>query len=430
VDASARERLSSVIESSDAVLAEDGESPDPVASRRVAEALLRKGQALRKLGRFEDAVAVWDDLVARFGEEPAAPLIALHAWLSKARDLNRVGRHREAVDAVSVLLKLCERRDETDAAQLMVARALDVKARALVFMGCFDDAVACDEEMISRFGQAPETEFRHWVASALEREARVLIREGRVDDAVAVSQQLVDRFAGESVESLPAVAEIISDHIMFLLKAGSPDLSGVLRFLVVVLVNATGEAISATAAMVMRHRVLPTPISRSQRLLGIEQSIIPQSLVHQRVRARQALYVSRALLARIGTTDDPDLRQYAAMAQFSAAVGLILLGHLRVGFAAINRLTEKGDPDTIQAFKRLAGRFQRSKSVVDQLGTISLLSLRAEMLGDGDPDLTKIAYDDSIASHRDISPHTGIIPWVANQLRPTTKHKPPDRPRG
>jgi tetratricopeptide (TPR) repeat protein len=432
VDAAGRERLLSVIQSSDSVLLEDGDSPDPVASRRVAEALARKAQALRKLDRLEDAVAVWDELIVRFGDEPpaTAPLIAFRAQLNKAQDLSRLGRHREAIEAAAVLLELCEGRDQTEATQLMIARALGIKARALVSVERFDDAAACDEEMIARFGLTEKTELRHWVAWALQHEARVLIRDGRVDDAIAVSQQLVDRLAGESTESLPIVGQIVHDHIMVLLGVGGPNLSGVVGFLVGVLINASGEAISATAATITRHQLLPTPLPGSQQLLRVGQSIIPPALVQQRLRAHQALNASRALLARIGDTDDPDLRQLGAMTEFTGAVGLVLLGHLHAGFAAVNRLMEKSDPDTIQALQRLAEHFQHSESAIDQIGTVSLLSLRAGMLGDGDPHITKIAYDDSIASHHDISPHTRITRWAANQLRPTTKRKPADHAPG
>jgi len=422
-----RERLLSVIESSDSVLLEDGDSLDPVASRRVGDALARKGQALRELGRYEDAVAVWDEQIVRFGEEPlvAVPSIAFEAWLSKARDLNHAGRHREAVEAVAVLIELCDGRDQTTATQLVIAQALGVKARALTSMERCDDAVACDEEMIARFGPAEETELRHWVAWALQHEARVLIDDGRIDDAIGVSRRLVDRLAEETAESLQIVCQYVNAHIMLLLRVGGPGLSEIAWFVVGVLVNASGEAINAAAAMVMRHQLLPAPLAGSQPLRSVGESIIPRSLVQQRVRARQALYVSRALLTRIGDTDDRDLRRHAAMAEVTAAMALVGLGHLRAGFG--DRLIEDGHPDTVQAFQRLAERFQHGESMIDQLGTVSLLSLRAGMLGDGDARITKIAYDDSIASHHNISPHTRITRWATKQLRPTTKRKPASR---
>jgi hypothetical protein len=112
---SAKERLLSVIEDSDSLLAEDGDSEDPVASRRVAEALARKATALRRLERFEESVTVWDDLVIRYGKEPlaVAPMIAINASLEKAKDLDRLGRHRDALKAVAELFELCQGQDET-----------------------------------------------------------------------------------------------------------------------------------------------------------------------------------------------------------------------------------------------------------------------------------------------------------------------------
>jgi hypothetical protein len=52
------------------------------------------------------------------------------------------------------------------------------------------------------------------------------------------------------------------------------------------------------------------------------------------------------------------------------------------------------------------------------------------MLGDGDPDLTQLAYDESVGSQLEGSSHTGMIRWIANRLRPATMRKPADRAPG
>ena len=60
-----KQRLLAVVEASDAVVSEVGDSEDPVVVRRVAQALARKASALRELDRVEQAVEVWDELITR-----------------------------------------------------------------------------------------------------------------------------------------------------------------------------------------------------------------------------------------------------------------------------------------------------------------------------------------------------------------------------
>ena len=60
-----KQRLLAVVEASDAVVSEVGDSEDPVAVRQVAQALARKASALRELDRVEQAVEVWDELITR-----------------------------------------------------------------------------------------------------------------------------------------------------------------------------------------------------------------------------------------------------------------------------------------------------------------------------------------------------------------------------
>ena len=105
---STRDRLLAVIRASDTMVDEDGDSEDPVAFRRVAEALVRKGSALRDLGRLDEAGIVWDQLRRRYADESSAPAarLIMTMLLWKAQDLERIGRHRDSLAAVAELLEL------------------------------------------------------------------------------------------------------------------------------------------------------------------------------------------------------------------------------------------------------------------------------------------------------------------------------------
>ena len=56
------------------VVARYGEDPAAALRERVAAALYNKGVRLGVLGRSADAVAVYEEVVARYGEDPAAAL--------------------------------------------------------------------------------------------------------------------------------------------------------------------------------------------------------------------------------------------------------------------------------------------------------------------------------------------------------------------
>lgn len=71
MEADSVDRLEAIVAESEAVLVEERNSPDPVARRRVAEALRAKARALAKLGRYEERAAVWDEMIVRFAEEPS-----------------------------------------------------------------------------------------------------------------------------------------------------------------------------------------------------------------------------------------------------------------------------------------------------------------------------------------------------------------------
>ena len=51
-----------------------GAAPEELLKELVAKALFNKGVRLGELGRTEDEIAVYEDLVARFGIAPQLPL--------------------------------------------------------------------------------------------------------------------------------------------------------------------------------------------------------------------------------------------------------------------------------------------------------------------------------------------------------------------
>ena len=67
----ALERSEEAIAVYDEVVARFGDAPDPTLREQVARALFNKGVTLGALERSEEALAVYDEVVARFGDDAA-----------------------------------------------------------------------------------------------------------------------------------------------------------------------------------------------------------------------------------------------------------------------------------------------------------------------------------------------------------------------
>ncbi|MEK7213990.1 MAG: SIR2 family protein [Chloroflexota bacterium] len=107
----------------------------------IATAVLYRGLTLGSLGRGDEAVAAYDEVVRRFGEAPEAALRG------------------------------------------QVARALVNKGFSLGELGRGDAAVAAYDEVMRRFGEAPEAALRQQVARAHFNLACFMALAGRLEDA-------------------------------------------------------------------------------------------------------------------------------------------------------------------------------------------------------------------------------------------------------
>jgi len=78
-----------------------GEKPTPSLSIQVANALINKGVALGKLGRGEEEIKVYNEVVERLGENPAPTLRerVANALYNKGVALRQLGREEEAIKA-------------------------------------------------------------------------------------------------------------------------------------------------------------------------------------------------------------------------------------------------------------------------------------------------------------------------------------------
>jgi tetratricopeptide (TPR) repeat protein len=426
------ERLLSEIDDSDAVLREEGDSEDPVAARHVTEALATKASALSELGRHAQAVSVLDELIARHWNEPSAKasLLVMTALYFKACELEPDGHHRESLEAVAELLELSGTQPQDDRIALLLTRARAVRARALAAVGSIDDSVACADEIVADAAASLDPERQQWAAWALEHESRILIASGRFDEALNASMRLPSLLLDAEPEALVRVVEIINNHSMLLVQVGASSPNGVMRFLMLTLINTASPALDAVVSRsTLRRRPGFPGSAHAPSALSTRRSDVVASARWARRRAQQARAASQAVIERIGSSDDPEPRRCAASAEYIAGTALVVAGHPIAGLRAVQRFTDRHDLDAIQAFQHLNRSYEHDTSLAGELGSISAAALRAGMLGDGDQTIAKIAYEDSIAGRLASSAHPTLsrlyARWLAPEVDKTTEADSP-----
>jgi tetratricopeptide (TPR) repeat protein len=150
------------------VVARFGNSDDPVLREQVANALFNKGVALGQMGRPAEAIAVYDDVLARFGDsdDPVLRERVASALVNKGVALGKTGRGDEAIAAYDDVVARFGDSDDP-VLRKPVAKALVNKAFALGQMGRPAEAMAVYDDVVARFGNSDDPVLREQVARAL-----------------------------------------------------------------------------------------------------------------------------------------------------------------------------------------------------------------------------------------------------------------------
>ena len=196
----------------DEVVRQFGKSEAPVLLEPVARALFNKGVKLGELGRTEEALAVYHEIVRRFGESEAPALFepVAKALFNKGVGLGVLGRTEDELAAFDEIL---QRFGESEAPALFepVATALFSKGVRLNELGRTEEAVATYDEIVSRFGESEAPVLIELVAIALFNKGVRLNELGRTEEAVATYDEIVSRF-GES--EAPVLLEPVAKALL------------------------------------------------------------------------------------------------------------------------------------------------------------------------------------------------------------------------
>ena len=192
----------------DEVVQRFGASDALIPLQLVASALLSKGLTLRTLNRPEEELAAYDEVVRRFGESENPALLepVAKALLSKGLTLGTMNRPEEELAAYDEVVR---RFGESENPALLepVAKALLSKGLTLGTMNRPEEELAAYDEMVRRFGESENPALLEPVARGLFLKGLTLRTMNRPEEALAAYDEVVRRF-GESEN--PALLEPVA----------------------------------------------------------------------------------------------------------------------------------------------------------------------------------------------------------------------------
>ncbi|UCC72132.1 MAG: tetratricopeptide repeat protein [Gemmatimonadota bacterium] len=157
----------------------------PAVELRVNCALFNKGVVLAQLGRAEEAIAVYDDLVNRTGGSRQLGLRenAVRALFNKGASLSGMHRYEEALAVYDELVGTYSN-ETTPVMNEAVGKAMINKGIALAELNRLAEAVGVLDEVVKRWSDATDPVLRERAAKAMLNKAAAMIQLGQ--DGVAL----------------------------------------------------------------------------------------------------------------------------------------------------------------------------------------------------------------------------------------------------
>ena len=192
-------------------------------------------------------------------------------------------------------------------------------------------------------------------------------------------------------------------------------------------------AVAAGARAVARHvwagypggpqewPALSRVISRAERAV---QRGTPAFVTVRRKRAAQARKVSDAVIGCVEDGASRDQERIVATARIYSAVATMLLGHGLDAYGRFEALAGSGQESVAEAFRAQAANVATDAGVLAEFGAVSNLAHRARTLGQGDPHITRIAFEESTRADQPGSPRSRRGRWFARLVAPGKPRRP------
>jgi tetratricopeptide (TPR) repeat protein len=347
----------------DEVVERFGQSADLILREQAVQALYNKGWTLVQMGRAGEAIRVYDEVLQRFGESAELTLQdqVAKALCNKGGTLKQMGNSEEAI---RVFDDVVQRFGESADLPLQdhVAKALVNKGATLGQMDNSEEAIRVADEVLERFGESADLTLREQVAHALYNKGVTLDQMGRYEDAIRVYDDVVQRF-GESGD-LPLrdqVAQALYNKVVALQEIGKSE-----------------EAIRVCDDVLERFGELADLTLLAQVAKALYNKVLA---LGEMGKSEEAIRVCDDLLERFGESADLTLRAQVAKALYNKAWTLGQTGKseatIRLCDDLIHRFGESADLSLLDQVARAVlekgvtlgqmGKYEEAIRVYDDL---------------------------------------------------------------
>jgi tetratricopeptide (TPR) repeat protein len=331
----------------DQVISRFGGDTEPGPREQVAVAMIGKGVTLGQLGRPEEEIAVYDQVISRFGgdTEPGPREQAAGAMVNKGLTLTKLGRAEEAVGAYDQVIDRFGG-DTEPAVRALVARSMLSKGVRLGQLGRPEEAIGVYDQSVSRFGVDTEPAVRELVATAMVNEGIALSKLGRPGEAIGTYDQVMDRFGGDTEPSIrEQTAKAMVNKGARLIELGRPE-----------------EAIGTYDQVADWFGGDTEPAVREQAAGAIVSKGITQSKLG---RAEEAVEAYDQVIDRFGMDTEPAVREETARAMVGKGMTLDQLGRPEEAAGVYDQVADRFGEDTEPALRYLVVNALKLKARIE-----------------------------------------------------------------
>lgn len=315
-------RLDQAVEMFGDIIARFGNSQDAAVKEVVAESLLNRAYVLGALGRTSESEHDYEELVEAFGGDALPDIQTLVAWGLHNEGVSRWGRRdREgALQAFRRIVKLF-RRSEAPEVEERVIDALDSIVRVLDELQMEQQAVRVCDEIIQRLKRGRLGEMNEYLARALNYRGLALQRRGQFEMSLK---------SYDAVLAIPGDGDLTTDRIREYIAWAYANKAAALLTL-----RRYDEAIAQANALDARFGESGDARMRPALAAGL---LNKGHALRERGQPADSLAMYEQLIREIDH-QDKSLSPYLSNAYLSAGVALEDLGRLEEALGYYERLT-------------------------------------------------------------------------------------------
>ena len=349
-----------------------------------AQMLVLMGLTLAELdGRSDEALAVFDEVVKRFGElaEPGVREQVAKALFNKGVMLDKQNHTEKALEAYDELVRRFGDATEPTVRE-QVAAGLRNKGVILGQDKQTEKALEAFDELVRRFGDATEPTVREQVAAGLRNKGVILGQDKQTEKALEAYDELVRRF-GDATE--PTVREQVA--------AGLRNKGVILDE-----DKQTEKALEAFDELVRRFGDATEQGVREQVAAGLRNKGVRLGKEGQ---TEKAVEVYDELVRRFGDATEPGVREQVAAAVFGKALM----------FGKLSRYEK-----ALEAYDEVVRRFGEATEPTIREQVATALLLQGATLGEHhETDKALKAYDELVRRFGDAT-EPGVREQIAGAL--------------